>query len=466
MTQNPAHGAPEIIPAAFRPFAFTAEEATQFEQELDVFIRAHLVPGVDFGVIPGTGSKPALLKTGAEKLCVFLGAAPTVDVIHRDIDWVKAVAAYEVKVTLIFKKTGVVIAEGIGCCNSKERKYKNQDAANVQNTILKMAKKRALVDATLCAVGSRFQAEEEAEIEEAPQRSRQPRYEAPREPQRQPQRQSQQPQQQRPEPARRGGPDQHGVMRCACGLEAREKQAASGKWFLVCGADPRVCDFMEPSSPPQTDPIEDSDPGNYYPPAPRQPQQPALVRDPDAELDAMSEKRAPVKFPIPRDARFQRCECGAEITFVQTKNGGQMPVTRTGESHFIDCPNAGNFRNRKPVGQPKEARPKAGAPKAESKVRPCIARLWALSHEKGLDCTDGARQGRIQATNNYFSKTSLPPVRSWSELTDARAQSLADGIERGFISWPAAGYSPDQMQLPASDGTSQNNNSQPAARAA
>jgi hypothetical protein len=29
----------------------------------------------------------------------------------------------------------------VGACNSRERKYKNQDAANIANTILKMAKK-------------------------------------------------------------------------------------------------------------------------------------------------------------------------------------------------------------------------------------------------------------------------------------------------------------------------------------
>ncbi len=39
----------------------------------------------------------------------------------------------------------------MGNCNSRERKYKTEDAANVANTILKMSKKRALIDATLSA---------------------------------------------------------------------------------------------------------------------------------------------------------------------------------------------------------------------------------------------------------------------------------------------------------------------------
>jgi hypothetical protein len=66
-------------------------------------------------------------------------------------DWDKGFVHYEIKVTLLNKRTTNVEAEGIGSCNSRERRYKNQDAANIANTILKMAKKRALVDATLSA---------------------------------------------------------------------------------------------------------------------------------------------------------------------------------------------------------------------------------------------------------------------------------------------------------------------------
>lgn len=48
----------------------------------------------------------------------------------------------------------MIEAEGIGSCNSKERKYIKQDSYSIINTILKMAKKRAFVDAVLSATRS------------------------------------------------------------------------------------------------------------------------------------------------------------------------------------------------------------------------------------------------------------------------------------------------------------------------
>ncbi len=69
-------------------------------------------------------------------------------------DWQRGFFSYEVKGTLINKRTVLVEAEGVGCCNSRERKYKNQDAFNISNTILKMAKKRAIVDVVLSATRS------------------------------------------------------------------------------------------------------------------------------------------------------------------------------------------------------------------------------------------------------------------------------------------------------------------------
>src|SRR5690606_7465579 len=54
---------------------------------------------------------------------------------------------YQVRCKLY--KGDVLITEGLGCCNTKERKYLKQDPYTLDNTVLKMAKKRALIDATL-----------------------------------------------------------------------------------------------------------------------------------------------------------------------------------------------------------------------------------------------------------------------------------------------------------------------------
>lgn len=128
----------------------TPEEATQRIQALNEFVRSSMVKGVDYGLINGF-SKPTLLKPGAEKLCDAFGFSKTVDVVNRIEQWETGIFSYEVKVTLANKETGVIEAEGIGSCNCKEAAYRYSDSFTIVNTLLKMAKKRALVDAVLSA---------------------------------------------------------------------------------------------------------------------------------------------------------------------------------------------------------------------------------------------------------------------------------------------------------------------------
>jgi len=148
MAQAPQEAA---VADVFPDFAISLEEANRRVAMLKEFVREHMVEGEDYGVIPGASNKPTLFKPGAEKLNAIFGLAPIVEISNRVEDWDAGFAAYEIKVTLLNKRTNNIEAEGIGSCNSRERRYKNQDAANVANTLLKMAKKRALVDATLSA---------------------------------------------------------------------------------------------------------------------------------------------------------------------------------------------------------------------------------------------------------------------------------------------------------------------------
>ena len=150
-THTEHHESDSAAPDVFPDFAVSLEEAGHRVKMLGEFVREHMTEGEDFGVIPGTNTKPTLFKAGAEKLNAIFGLAPIVEITNRVEDWDKGFVHYEIKVTLLNKRTTNVEAEGIGSCNSRERRYKNQDAANIANTILKMAKKRALVDATLSA---------------------------------------------------------------------------------------------------------------------------------------------------------------------------------------------------------------------------------------------------------------------------------------------------------------------------
>ena len=101
-----------------------------------------------FGKIPGT-AKPSLYKAGAEKLCLMFRLDPQYEVlesIKRD-----DLISYGVRCTLYSMTTGARVASGMGSCNSREKKYAHH-AANpyeVDNTLLKMACKRAHVAAVL-----------------------------------------------------------------------------------------------------------------------------------------------------------------------------------------------------------------------------------------------------------------------------------------------------------------------------
>lgn len=115
--------------------------------------------GQHYGVIPGTGSKPSLLKPGAEKLCFVFRYAAEFTMTREDFPE----GHREFVVTCTLKDTtGRTVAQGVGSCSTMEKKYRyrktrdgqreeNPDIADTYNTVLKMAKKRAHVDATITA---------------------------------------------------------------------------------------------------------------------------------------------------------------------------------------------------------------------------------------------------------------------------------------------------------------------------
>lgn len=143
-----------------------------------------LVDTHDYGKIPGCGDKPTLLKPGAEKILMALGITSSYELIeHTECFDGKGFFAYTVKCILL--KNGAKITEGLGHANSKEKKWAlefvyekdlpdgadkdllrkkkyetktggtyfkyeiDADANSKANTILKMAKKRAQIDAVL-----------------------------------------------------------------------------------------------------------------------------------------------------------------------------------------------------------------------------------------------------------------------------------------------------------------------------
>ena len=118
------------------------QKISRFQQ----IVQKTLKQGHDYGVIPGT-DKPTLLKPGAEKILMLMGLTSEYHITERIQDYDKGFFAFTVRCELY--KNGIKITEGVGHCNTKERKYRNQDPYTLANTCLKMAKKRAQIDATL-----------------------------------------------------------------------------------------------------------------------------------------------------------------------------------------------------------------------------------------------------------------------------------------------------------------------------
>ncbi|NGM17740.1 hypothetical protein GMI70_07010 [Eggerthellaceae bacterium zg-893] len=116
-----------------------------------------LINGEHYGTVPGCGKKPTLLQPGAEKIAYMFHLVPAYDVERMDLGG--GHREYEVTCTLTQRDTGEVVGGGMGTCSTMESKYRyrkdyrsgqrteNPDIADTWNTVMKMAKKRAFVDA-------------------------------------------------------------------------------------------------------------------------------------------------------------------------------------------------------------------------------------------------------------------------------------------------------------------------------
>lgn len=125
--------------------------------QIQALMKNALQDGTHYGTVPGCGKKPTLLLPGAEKIALMFGWSYDTEMQERELD--NGHREYTVKVSLTDRNTGQLVGTGIGLCSTMESKYRyrkdkrtgkrfeNTDIADVYNTVLKMAKKRALVDA-------------------------------------------------------------------------------------------------------------------------------------------------------------------------------------------------------------------------------------------------------------------------------------------------------------------------------
>ena len=146
----------EVVPETItydRP-VMSIKEAEKELIELQVFIKGQMEKDVDFGIIPNC-KKPSLWKPGAEKLVNFHGLSVEYKESPSTIrDWDNNFFNFDYKCKLTSGRGRIIT--GVGSCNSKERKYITQDGYTLVNTIQKMAKKRAFIDAVLTATRASF----------------------------------------------------------------------------------------------------------------------------------------------------------------------------------------------------------------------------------------------------------------------------------------------------------------------
>lgn len=191
----------------------TPVEIAQLERQIAAIqglLKRVLKKGVHYGTIPGCGDKFALLKPGAEKICMLFRLIP--DCEERISELGNGHREYRF-ITRLRDPLGRLMGFGVGSCSTMEKKYRyrsgdpiltdkpipssywklkdsdpkaaklllggynfthkkneegkwviaeiprdsvkeNPDIADTYNTVYKMAKKRSLVDATITATGA------------------------------------------------------------------------------------------------------------------------------------------------------------------------------------------------------------------------------------------------------------------------------------------------------------------------
>jgi hypothetical protein len=168
------------------------KDRMQFEgqrlQLMREFVAGQMAVGTHYGKIPGTNGKMTLLKAGAELLTNIHGLHPEFVETERVSDrtaikqWkdkynkdrtITGLVKYSFRCSLI--KGEAKVGEGVGTCNNWERKYLSVDPDDAENTVMKMAKKRAFIDAVLTATRtSDFFTQDMEEAAPAPEGDRQP----------------------------------------------------------------------------------------------------------------------------------------------------------------------------------------------------------------------------------------------------------------------------------------------------
>lgn len=199
---------PEMHVVNIEDHAMTADKIQRQVNLIQEVMQKVMLDNVHYGKIPGCGPKPTLLKPGAEKLSTTFRLAPYYEIRRGELG--DGHREYEITCTLKHINTDMIISQGVGSCSTMEGKFRFRNAekkcpecgkeaiikgkkeygggwlcfkkkggcgakwsdgdpviedqadgkaehdnpADYYNTVLKMAKKRAHVDAVLTATAA------------------------------------------------------------------------------------------------------------------------------------------------------------------------------------------------------------------------------------------------------------------------------------------------------------------------
>lgn len=174
----------ELVPAPEEPAApprmmispvVSADVVLAEHENVRALVADVLLEGRDFGKISGTQRK-TLWKPGADRLGDAFGVRPRFAIVEREVDhdrlvdWTKrkwndrrrayedlsgtsiGLYRYVIRCELIHRASGVVVGEAIGSASTMESRYVDRPR-ELENTVLKMAEKRAHVGAIVSTFG-------------------------------------------------------------------------------------------------------------------------------------------------------------------------------------------------------------------------------------------------------------------------------------------------------------------------
>jgi hypothetical protein len=114
-----------LVPYEERVGALSVNDVRSQVNLIQMVMREVMKKDEHYGVIPGTGTKPTLLKAGAEKLCLTFRLDPQYEITERQEGPHLTVTS---KCTLWHIPSGQRFGSGMGSCSTRESKYAYRQA--------------------------------------------------------------------------------------------------------------------------------------------------------------------------------------------------------------------------------------------------------------------------------------------------------------------------------------------------